>query len=317
MVYFWPVALTCVAEGYISTKRLQEFLLASEDKQTSSSDDEKQTKKSKKAAMTTIRLACEKSKRIENLNASQCGIEFENATSRWELSDSYSPGLTDVNLKIEDKSLCAIVGQVGAGKSTLLHLITGELELDAGRLTVNGRISYAAQEAWLFEGSIRSNIVFIDEYDEKRYKQVVRVCALEKDFKLLPYGDSTIVGERGISLSGGQKARVNLARAIYKQADIYILDDPLSAVDTHVGKHIFEECVEKYLKDKICILVTHQLQYLKNVKQLVFICDGKIGAQGSYDDMQTLTDDPFFAVQTASEVKETTDEVKKKTEVSV
>lgn len=315
MVYFWPVALTCVAEGYISAKRLQEFLLASEDKRTIMADDEKSDKKSKKMAMATIRLACEKSKRIENLQAETKGIEFINAAAKWERSDSFCPGVEEINMTVGEKELCAIVGQVGAGKSTLLSILIGELELDAGQLLVNGRISYAAQEAWLFEGSIRNNIVFVDEYDEKRYLDVVRVCALEKDFKLLPNGDMTVVGERGISLSGGQKARVNLARSIYKQADIYILDDPLSAVDTHVGKHIFEECIEKFLTDKICILVTHQLQYLKNVKHLVFVSDGKIAAQGSYQEMQTLTDDPFFAIQTAP-VDEKVFEAKQKTEVS-
>lgn len=315
MVYFWPVALTCVAEGYISAKRLQEFLLASEDKRTITADDEKVDKKTKKLAMATVRLACKKSKRIENVHAETKGIEFINATAKWESGDGFCPGMEEMDMKIGEKELCAIVGQVGAGKSTLLSILIGELELDAGQLLVNGRISYAAQEAWLFEGSIRNNIVFVDEYDEQRYKDVVRVCALEKDFKLLPNGDKTVVGERGISLSGGQKARVNLARAIYKQADIYILDDPLSAVDTHVGKHIFEECVEKYLRDKICILVTHQLQYLKHVKHLVFISDGRIAAQGSYDEMQTLTADPFFAIQTAT-ADENVIETKKNIEVS-
>lgn len=108
------------------------------------------------------------------------------------------------------------------------------------------------------------------------------MCALERDFDLFAYGDQTIVGERGNSLSGGQRARVNLARAIYRKADIYLLDDPLSAVDAHVGKHIFQQCVQQFLKDKVCVLVTHQLQYLKNIEHLVLIHAGEIAAQGSY-----------------------------------
>lgn len=157
-------------------------------------------------------------------------------------------GIRDITLTVEKGSLCAVVGLVGSGKSTLLQVILGELELDEGRLEISGDISYAPQEPWLFEGSVKNNIVFIEDYNEKRYREVVKVCALERDFQLLPLGDETIVGERGISLSGGQRARISLARAIYRKAEIYLLDDPLSAVDTHVGKHIFEQCIKEHLK---------------------------------------------------------------------
>lgn len=152
---------------------------------------------------------------------------------------------------MEKGELCAVVGPVGSGKSTLLQVILGELELDEGRLEISGDISYAPQEPWLFEGSVKNNIVFVEDFNEKRYREVVKVCALERDFQLLPLGDETIVGERGISLSGGQRARISLARAIYRKAEIYLLDDPLSAVDTHVGKHIFEQCITEYLKVSI------------------------------------------------------------------
>lgn len=124
----------------------------------------------------------------------------------------------------------------------------GELELDLGTIEFNGKMSYANQVPWLFEGSVKSNILFSEEYDEKRYTEVIKAAGLERDFELFEFGDKTIVGERGISLSGGQKARVSLARAVYKKADIYLLDDPLSAVDTLVGKHIFEECIVNFLK---------------------------------------------------------------------
>lgn len=106
-----------------------------------------------------------------------------------------------------------------------------------------------------------------------RYREVVRVCALEKDFQLFPYGDKTLVGERGVSLSGGQRARINLARAVYRQADIYLLDDPLSAVDTHVSKHLFQECVTDYLGKKTRILVTHQLQFLNRADLIIVVDD--------------------------------------------
>ena len=141
---------------------------------------------------------------------------------------------------------------VGSGKTTLLEAVLGELELDSGSIELNGTLSYANQVPWLFEGSVKSNIIFSEEYDEKRYSEVIKAAGLERDFELFEFGDKTIVGERGISLSGGQKARVSLARAVYKKADIYLLDDPLSAVDTLVGKHIFEECIVKFLK--VCFL---------------------------------------------------------------
>jgi len=136
---------------------------------------------------------------------------------------------------------------------------------------VQGKVAYAPQEAWIFSGTIRENILCGSQYNEQRYRQVVEAAALERDFTLLPKGDQTFMGERGISLSGGQKARVNLARCLYVDADVYLMDDPLSAVDTHVGRHLFDKAINGFLKDKIRILVTHQLQYLKDVDKILVL----------------------------------------------
>lgn len=152
-----------------------------------------------------------------------------------------------------------------------MQLILGELELKTGDIQIKGNISYAAQEPWLFTGSVKQNITFGQPWDGVRYKEVVRVCALEPDFAQLPYGDRTIVGERGVSLSGGQRARVNLARAVYKKADIYLLDDPLSAVDAHVGRHLFDDCIIGFLRNKAVLLVTHQLQYLTQANNILIL----------------------------------------------
>jgi ATP-binding cassette subfamily C (CFTR/MRP) protein 4 len=119
-----------------------------------------------------------------------------------------------------------------------------------------------------------------------KYQQVIKVCALERDFSLFPYGDRTIVGERGVMLSGGQKARINLARAIYKEADIYLLDDPLSAVDAHVGKQLFDNCISGYLKNKCTVLVTHQIQYLSNVDRIYLLEEGKVTTSGTYEELR-------------------------------
>lgn len=153
-------------------------------------------------------------------------------------------------------------------------MILQELPLISGTLRVNGEISYASQEPWLFAGTVRQNILFGLPMEKQRYNTVIKKCALERDFSLLPYGDKTIVGDRGVSLSGGQRARINLARAVYKQADIYLLDDPLSAVDTHVGKQLFKECITGYLKHKAVILVTHQIQHLQGANNILYLEDG-------------------------------------------
>ncbi len=150
-------------------------------------------------------------------------------------------------------------------------MILGELSCTKGNCRVKGKIAYASQEPWIFSATIRRNILCGSEYDGKRYRKVVKAAALERDFTLFPQGDQTTVGERGISLSGGQKARINLARCLYVDADIYLMDDPLSAVDTHVGRHLFDKAVNGFLHDKIRVLVTHQLQYLKDVNQILVL----------------------------------------------
>lgn len=175
---------------------------------------------------------------------------------------------------------------VGAGKSSIIQTILGELPVTSGKLHVNGIISYAAQEPWLFSSSIRQNILFGLPMDKDRYKNVIKACSLTRDIELWPEGDKTIVGERGTSLSGGQKARINLARAVYRKADIYLLDDPLSAVDSHVGRHLFENCIQGFLRDKIVILVTHQLQYLPTADQIVLLDHGIIKSTGTFESLR-------------------------------
>ena len=133
-------------------------------------------------------------------------------------------------MKIGRGKLYVVIGSVGAGKSSLLSAILGELRLSDGHVTTKGGLSYASQEAWVFGSSVRQNILFGSHYNRQRYQRVVKACALLRDFKQFPQGDQTIVGDRGSSLSGGQKARINLARSVYRQADIYLFDDPLSAV---------------------------------------------------------------------------------------
>ncbi|XP_055536637.1 ATP-binding cassette sub-family C member 4-like [Wyeomyia smithii] len=313
MVHFWPLAITFCAEGYISVKRIQDYLLTAEGKPKAPvmapdsaavkvkgkaliEDEEKRIKSNGKTPEEEVeRLLL--ARRVVNVVSEKKGIVLENVTARWTMGEEESTvGLSSVTATVEEGRLCVVIGAVGSGKTTLLQVILGELEVDEGLVQVNGTISYAAQEPWLFEGSIRNNIIFVEEYDERRYLEVVRVCALERDFELFPHGDQTIVGERGISLSGGQKARVNLARAVYKRSDIYLLDDPLSAVDTHVGKHIFDMCIRDFLADKVCVLVTHQLQYLKDVQHVLLMDAGSVEVEAPYREIKRTRLDSFTSL---------------------
>lgn len=213
-------------------------------------------------------------------------VVFKNVCAKWT-PEANENTLENININIINSQLVAVVGPVGSGKSSLFHAILKEIPIISGAVHVDGAISYSAQEAWLFNGSIKENIIFGDNFDEERYKEVVKVCALESDFELFPFGDRTLVGEKGKSLSGGQKARINLARCIYRKADIYLLDDPLSAVDAKVGKQLYEQCIKEFLKDKICILSTHQLQYLTNANRIIIFKEGKIEKEGTYQELVT------------------------------
>ncbi|XP_026467356.1 probable multidrug resistance-associated protein lethal(2)03659 [Ctenocephalides felis] len=212
------------------------------------------------------------------------GIFLLHAFAKWRNEDP-KYDLRDLTLTLRPGTLCAVTGPVGSGKTSLLYLLLRELPVLSGFARINGAMSYASQEPWLFVGTVRQNILFGQEYERRRYRAAVAACALERDFELLPNGDHSIVGERGVSLSGGQRARVNLARAVYRKADIYLLDDPLSAVDAKVGLQLFRNCVTGFLRDKTVILVTHQLQYLQNVEHIILMGDGYIEAQGSFDEV--------------------------------
>uniref|UniRef100_A0A8B9Y715 ATP binding cassette subfamily C member 4 n=1 Tax=Bos mutus grunniens TaxID=30521 RepID=A0A8B9Y715_BOSMU len=199
-------------------------------------------------------------------------VDVQDLTGFWEKA-SETPTLQGLSFTVRPGELLAVVGPVGAGKSSLLSAVLGELPLSQGKVSVHGRIAYVSQQPWVFSGTVRSNILFGKKYEKERYEEVIKACALEEDLRLLREGDLTEIGDRGIPLSEGQKARVSLARAVYQDADIYLLDDPLSTVDAGVSRHLFQQCVCQALKEKITILVTHQLQYLKDASQILILKD--------------------------------------------
>uniref|UniRef100_A0A8C4S777 ATP binding cassette subfamily C member 12 n=1 Tax=Erpetoichthys calabaricus TaxID=27687 RepID=A0A8C4S777_ERPCA len=190
--------------------------------------------------------------------------------------------LRNINLTLKKGTLLGICGNVGGGKSSLISAILGQMHLLHGSVAVDGKYAYASQQAWIFHGTVRSNIVMGQPFDEKRYQRAIYACCLKPDLAILPYGDMTEIGERGLNLSGGQKQRISLARAVYSNRDIFLLDDPLSAVDAHVGKHIFEDCIKKELKGKTVILVTHQLQYLEFCDDVMLLEDGTVSEMGTH-----------------------------------
>ncbi|KAJ3652714.1 hypothetical protein Zmor_018654 [Zophobas morio] len=172
--------------------------------------------------------------------------------------------------------ITAVTGPIGSGKSLLLKVLTKAYKNVEGDLEVVGSISYASQEPWLFPSTIKQNILFGSSYDENRYLEVLRVCALLEDLRSLSDGDSALVTDGGANLSKGQQARINLARAVYKERDIYLLDDCLASLDAIVANFVFEQCVKKFLKDKIVILVTPSIKYANMANNVIAIKNGKI-----------------------------------------
>jgi ATP-binding cassette subfamily C (CFTR/MRP) protein 4 len=169
--------------------------------------------------------------------------------------------LENVNCEI-DSGLTVITGSTACGKTLLLQVILEEYQPAAGVLTINGRISYASQQPWLFASTVKQNVLFGAKYNEQRYLQVLQVCAFLHDLQSLPGGDDFIVADRGANLSKGQQSRINLARAVYRDVEIYLLDDCLATLDVLIAGYIFEKCIKQFLKDKIVVLVTQNPKHI-------------------------------------------------------
>ncbi|XP_044268142.1 probable multidrug resistance-associated protein lethal(2)03659 isoform X2 [Tribolium madens] len=238
LTVYLPFAIQNFSETRVSIERIRLFLTSDEQVSVTyiAGSDKPQLVK------------CEVIQEFETKEAQKPGICLKNASVKWLLSENNT--LNNVNFEACGEFVI-ISGPVGGGKSTFLYAILQELPLDHGEIDVRGALSYMSQEPWLFSGTVQENILFGSNFDEKKYNQIVRICQLEEDFP-----DKILVGENGALLSGGQKTRVNLARALYKDADIYLLDDPFASVDTLIGKKIFQGLLT-YLRNKCVILVTN------------------------------------------------------------
>ncbi|KPI96267.1 putative multidrug resistance-associated protein lethal(2)03659 [Papilio xuthus] len=296
LVDFLPMAIAFVLEAYVSVKRMQEFLLLPEVNNNDGVDllriHEESKVVQKNGVYEKVHTEPPEEEKIELKTTgvkSDVLLRMEDYSVSWKSSGDEAndiPALTDINLIIRAGTLTAVVGAVGAGKSTLLQAVLRELTPRAGTLLLAAQIAYAAQEPWLFDASIRQNILFGEEMDMQRYKMVLECCQLQSDLEILPHGDRTVVGERGSSLSGGQRARVSLARCVYQQADLYLLDDPLAAVDAKVAQAIYEKCVRGFLRERAVVLVTHRAQFTRHADNLCLLRDGRIIAQGTYTELQ-------------------------------
>ncbi|KYN28544.1 hypothetical protein ALC57_02034, partial [Trachymyrmex cornetzi] len=273
MAMFLPQGIRGAAEMIVTVKRLKKFLMCDElisskiETKKNSKENNKDAKNNKESIKENNKINAKHQKEenakedlteqnkkdytiVDQPKCVEYSISIKNGSAKWQGYERENT-LHNININVRPNELIAIVGQVGAGKSSLMNVILKELRLHKGFIQV-------------------------------RYNHVIEVCQLKRDFSLLPYGDKTIIGERGISLSSGQRARINLTRAVYADADIYLMDDPLSAVDAHVGKCMFEKCINKYLGNKTRILVTHQLQYLRNVDRIIVL------KNGTYDELSSM-----------------------------
>ncbi|XP_061456060.1 ATP-binding cassette sub-family C member 6 isoform X2 [Rhineura floridana] len=251
---FLPFSINAVMQAKISLKRLAAFLCLEELDQTETDSG--------------------------SLDCMLDGVVVRNGTFCW--CREGPPCLKRINLAIPRGSLCAVVGQVGAGKSSLLSALLGELHKTEGILAMKGTVAFVPQKPWIQNASVEDNITFGQKMDRRWYDRVVRACALQLDLDSFPAGSQTEIGEKGINISGGQKQRLSLARAVYKKASVYLLDDPLSAVDAQVGQHIFDQVIgpNGLLNNKTRVLVTNTVHILPKVDNIVLITNGAISETG-------------------------------------
>ena len=316
---FFPMALEGLAEVLVSLRRIEALLLLPEVQSDDLSLGITEVKSNNSTDEVQVEIDVPSSSKTENENA----IELKSLTCRWKLDAERAPTaavltlsggkqmpisrmpidsnsstdmttLSNISMVVKRGSLCAVVGAVGCGKSSLLLSILRELQSvnntkETKNVLLSGSVAYVSQSIWIVSGTVKHNIVMGRPFDETRFQQVILACCLDDDVTRFPDGVDTYIGERGINLSGGQKARIGLARACYIQADVVLLDDVLSAVDSKVGAQIVERCILGLLRDKTRVLVTHQLHYTRAADKIVVMgTGGVIAKQGTFAELMAM-----------------------------
>jgi ABC-type multidrug transport system fused ATPase/permease subunit len=309
-----PMVIGQVTDAWSSLQRIEEYLISEEqddtavfDKSASNAvqmenadftwertatpgDNGKPVKKPKHAGAKSAEQADKVAAKEQRANGDKKpeGVSTgdttpDNASTLVEVGEPFK--LHNMNFTIGRDELVAVIGGVGSGKSSLLAALAGDMRSTRGSLTLGANRAFCPQYAWIQNATVQENILFGKEMDKAWYNKVVDACALRPDFDMLPSGDQTEIGERGITVSGGQKQRLNIARAIYFDADLILMDDPLSAVDAHVGRHIFDNAIMGLLKGKARILATHQLWVLNRCDRIIWLEDGKIQAIDTFPNL--------------------------------
>ncbi|KAI1312860.1 ABC transporter family protein [Xylaria venustula] len=301
-----PLVIGNIVDAWSSMKRIQDFMLSENQEDTAIFDPENENAVEMKHASFTW----ERTPTQENDKAPAAGkkgapkkgavksdtsaetSESNSDTSSTLMGEREAFKLEELNLAIGRKEIIAVIGSVGSGKTSLLAALAGDMRKTSGEVVLGASRAFCPQYAWIQNASVRKNILFGKDMNREWYKKVIKACALQPDLDMLPDGDATEIGERGITVSGGQKQRLNIARAIYFDADIVLMDDPLSAVDAHVGRHIMDHAILGLLKDKCRILATHQLWVLNRCDRIVWMDAGKVRAVDTFGNL--MENEPGF-----------------------
>ncbi|KAG9243788.1 ABC multidrug transporter-like protein [Calycina marina] len=309
-----PLIIGQVIDAWSSLYRIQEFLLSEEQEDEPKIDEaaenaiemrsvdftwertatqdpnDSPTKKLTKSELKTEKIAHKQAikdekaaKKLQPGSSSGDSTPDDAVTLTDEARNPFK--LNAMNFTIGRNELVAVIGGVGSGKSSLLAALAGDMRRTKGKVVMGASRAFCPQYAWIQNTTVKENILFGKDYDKSWYRKVIDACALQSDLDMLPQGDATEIGERGITVSGGQKQRLNIARAIYFDSDLILMDDPLSAVDAHVGRHIFDQAIMGLLKDKARILATHQLWVLNRCDRIIWLEEGRIQAIDTFENL--------------------------------
>jgi ATP-binding cassette subfamily C (CFTR/MRP) protein 1 len=322
---FLPLVLGQVIDAISSAQRIQDFLLAEEaddefnwdfnaEKAVVMSDADftwernpSQDPDSTPGKNARSFKQMKKDKKIAKKAAKAAAVAEKNGSAPMDstetLADQEPFKISGINLTVGRDELVGVIGTVGSGKSSLLAALAGDMRRTAGQVTMGANRAFCPQYAWIQNATLKENVVFGQDYDPVWYEKVIDACALRADLEMLPNGDQTEIGERGITVSGGQKQRLNIARAIYFNADLILMDDPLSAVDAHVGRHIMDVAICGLLKGKARVLATHQLHVLHRCDRVVWMEGGRILADDTFPNLMA-NNEGFRSLMATTAVEE-------------